>query len=143
MAAGKFNTTANYDDDIEFIEDSDPVQGDPPGTDPELTPLTGTANKIFQKIIGSLAYLKNAVDNFSIERMTDTVLEGIGRTATQQKQNLELHTVGGPFLTPLSCGDDSIYPDRSACPSDNDTARDIATGNPSTSGGVDECTMHI
>lgn len=101
MAAGKFDKTPNYDDDIEFIEDSDPVQGDPPGTDPELTPLTGTANRIFQKVIGSLVYLKNAVDNFSIERMTDTV-EGIGRTATQQEaEGGTAHGTGGPLLTVL------------------------------------------
>ena len=101
MAAGKYNTDQNYDDDIDFIKDSNPVQGDPAGTDPDNTPLTGPINVVVQKIIGSLAYLKNAVDNFDIPRMTQTVF-GIGRTATQQEaEDGTAHGAGGPLLTPL------------------------------------------
>ena len=101
MAAGKYKTDQNYDDDINFIKDSDEVQGDPAGTDPDNTPLTGPINVVIQKIVSSLAYLKNAVDNFTVKRMTDTV-EGIGRTATQQEAEAgTAHGTGGPVLTVL------------------------------------------
>ena len=100
MAVDKYNTQENYTDDIDFIKDSDPVQGDPAGTDPVITPLTGPINIIIQQLIGSLVYLKNAVDNFSISRMTESVF-GIGRTATKSEaEEGTEHGPGGPLLTP-------------------------------------------
>ena len=101
MAAGKYKTDQNYDDDIEFIKDTDPVQGDPAGTDPENSPLTGGINVVIQKIVGSLAYLKDAIDNATIARMTDSVF-GTGRTATQNEAETgTAHGQGGPLLSVL------------------------------------------
>ena len=101
MAEGKYKTDPTYDDDIDFIKDSDAVQGDPAATDPDTVALTGPINVVVQKIVSSLAYLKNAVDNFSISRMTDTVF-GTGKTATQAEAEAgTAHGTGGPVLTPL------------------------------------------
>ena len=101
MAAGKYKTDQNYDDDIDFIKDSDAVQGDPPGTDPDNTPLTGPINVVIQKMVSSLSYLKDAIENYSIARMTDSIF-GTGRTATQQEaEDGAAHGAGGPVLTPL------------------------------------------
>lgn len=100
MAVGKYKTEANYDDDIDFIKDSNPVQGDPAGTDPDTVELTGPINVVIQKIVGSLAYLKERVDGFSVARMTDSVF-GSGRTATQtEAEGGSAHGQGGPLLTP-------------------------------------------
>ena len=123
MSVGKYDTDPNYDDDIDFIKDSDPVQGDPAGTDPENTPLTGPINVIIQKIVGSLAYLKDAIDDFSIERMTDTVF-GIGRTATQQEaEDGTAHGAGGPVLTPLRGKQNALETLRSSDAQSNTTRR--------------------
>ena len=51
--------------------------------------------------VSSLAYLKNAVDNSSIARMTDTIF-GTGKTATLPEAEAgTAHGQGGPVLTPL------------------------------------------
>ena len=101
MAAGKYKTDQSYDDDIDFIKESDAVQGDPAATDPDTVALTGPINVVIQKIVSSLAYLNNAVDNFSVSRMTDSVF-GTGKIATQEEAEAgTAHGTGGPVLTPL------------------------------------------
>ena len=71
---------SNQITNTQFILTTDNVQGDPPGT---TGALTGPINVALQKIVNTLLYLKNRVDNINVTASNaSTTARGIIEIAT-------------------------------------------------------------
>ena len=69
--------------DTQFIRTTDVVQGDPPGT---TGTLTGPINVALQKVMNTLLYLKNRLDNLNLTpNNASTTQRGVAEIANQSE----------------------------------------------------------
>ena len=107
--------------DTQFIRTTDAVQGDPPGT---TGVLTGPVNVALQKVMNTLLYLKNRLDNLNLTvNNASSTQRGIVELATPDE--VETGTDDQRATTPEGVAQ-AIAAGTSAAPNASTTVRGIA-----------------